>query len=204
MLFDMRTYSDDPDLVSARRKHIADCAADLFAKQGYQATRVRQIADACGMAMGTLYHYVGSKDDVLCLVIDEGVSQFESFFEQTTDFTISDPANALKQAIETYYLFIDRIQDLILFLHQEARNMKTETWQSIVNLETRVFSVFEKILVEGCNKGKFQVSDMGLAVHNIAITGQTWAVRRWYLRKRYTIETYIAAYTAFFLKALSA
>lgn len=200
----IRTYSDDAGFVATRRKEIVECASALFSRQGYHATTVRQIAKASDMAMGTLYHYVGSKDDIVYLIVEQGVSQFEKFFNDISNLTIRDPIALIQQAIEKYYRLIDTIQDLILLLHQEARSLRKKAWESIVDLELRVFAVFGKILAAGCKNGDFDVANIDATVHTIVITGQAWAVRRWYLRKHYTIDEYIIANTELFLKGISA
>lgn len=40
-------------------------ATRLFAEQGYDRTSVQEIVDAAGVTKGALYHYFGSKDDLL-------------------------------------------------------------------------------------------------------------------------------------------
>ena len=37
----------------------------VFARQGFHACRVSDIADEAGVAYGLVYHYFGSKDEVL-------------------------------------------------------------------------------------------------------------------------------------------
>ncbi|HEY2773190.1 MAG TPA: TetR/AcrR family transcriptional regulator [Candidatus Binatia bacterium] len=46
-------------------QHIRDTAADLFARQGYDATTVEQIADAADIAQATFFNHFPSKEDVL-------------------------------------------------------------------------------------------------------------------------------------------
>lgn len=40
-------------------------ATRLFAEQGFETTSVQQIVDAAGVTKGAMYHYFGSKDDLL-------------------------------------------------------------------------------------------------------------------------------------------
>lgn len=40
-------------------------ATRLFAEQGFESTSVQQIVDAAGVTKGAMYHYFGSKDDLL-------------------------------------------------------------------------------------------------------------------------------------------
>ena len=66
----MRTFSSNEGLVSERREHIAKSVAPLFVKKGYGQTSIREIARACEMSMGHLYYYIGSKEDVLQIMMD--------------------------------------------------------------------------------------------------------------------------------------
>ena len=48
-----------------RRRQILDAAVRVFARQGFHACRVSDIADEAGVAYGLVYHYFHSKDEVL-------------------------------------------------------------------------------------------------------------------------------------------
>jgi TetR/AcrR family transcriptional regulator, fatty acid metabolism regulator protein len=48
-----------------RRRQILDAAVRAFAKKGYHASRVSDIAEEAGVAYGLVYHYFESKDAVL-------------------------------------------------------------------------------------------------------------------------------------------
>jgi TetR/AcrR family transcriptional regulator, fatty acid metabolism regulator protein len=48
-----------------KRRIILDAAVVVFARHGFHAARVSDIADEAGVAYGLVYHYFGSKDEVL-------------------------------------------------------------------------------------------------------------------------------------------
>ena len=48
-----------------KRRQILDAAVKVFARQGFYACRVSDIADEAGVAYGLVYHYFSSKDEVL-------------------------------------------------------------------------------------------------------------------------------------------
>ena len=48
-----------------KRRQILDAAVKVFARQGFHACRVSDIADEAGVAYGLVYHYFASKDEVL-------------------------------------------------------------------------------------------------------------------------------------------
>ncbi len=48
-----------------KRRLILDAAVRVFARQGFHACRVSDIADEAGVAYGLVYHYFASKDEIL-------------------------------------------------------------------------------------------------------------------------------------------
>ena len=48
-----------------KRRTILDAAVRVFARQGFHGCRVSDIADEAGVAYGLVYHYFGSKDEIL-------------------------------------------------------------------------------------------------------------------------------------------
>jgi TetR/AcrR family transcriptional regulator, fatty acid metabolism regulator protein len=54
-----------------RRRQILEAAVRVFARQGFEATRMADVAREAGVAYGLVYHYFGSKDAVLRSVFQE-------------------------------------------------------------------------------------------------------------------------------------
>jgi AcrR family transcriptional regulator len=55
------------------RQAILETAARLFRQEGYAATSLRSIAQACHMKAGSLYYHFASKDQIVSEVLDIGV-----------------------------------------------------------------------------------------------------------------------------------
>jgi TetR/AcrR family transcriptional regulator, fatty acid metabolism regulator protein len=63
-------------IVSAdKRSLILDAAVRVFARSGYHASRVGDIAEEAGVAHGLLYHYFSSKEEVLATIFRENWRQ---------------------------------------------------------------------------------------------------------------------------------
>jgi AcrR family transcriptional regulator len=56
--------------VADQRRRILDQALDLMSQRGSTGTSMRQLAEACGLNVATLYHYFPSKADLLQAVIE--------------------------------------------------------------------------------------------------------------------------------------
>jgi AcrR family transcriptional regulator len=53
-----------------RRQAIVDTSAQVFARQGYHATGLTELCAANGLGKGALYHYIGSKEELLAAIHD--------------------------------------------------------------------------------------------------------------------------------------
>jgi AcrR family transcriptional regulator len=54
----------------ARRDAIVDTSAGVFARRGYHATGITELCTANDLGKGALYHYIGSKEEVLAAIHD--------------------------------------------------------------------------------------------------------------------------------------
>lgn len=202
----MRTYCRDKQLVNLRREQIARYASRVFVHKGYTKTNIREIAKACRMSIGTLYHYIGSKEDILYLVFDYAMSRESKFIESISSTCDNlSPTEALRKAIEAYYQAIDEIQDTTVFMYQETKSLEPNARQHVLELERNMLSVFEKLLARGNESGEFKINDVSVAANNIVILGDAWAFRRWLLRKRYsTVEEYLREQTTHIFRGILA
>lgn len=59
------------DRTTDRRRELLDAAVHVFARKGFRAARVGDIAEEAGVAHGLLYHYFRSKEEVLETIFRE-------------------------------------------------------------------------------------------------------------------------------------
>ncbi|WP_043263072.1 TetR/AcrR family transcriptional regulator [Streptomyces sp. CT34] len=65
----MRTV--DPAKHRARRRHIVNAAAELFAAKGFERTTTAEICKAAGMSAGNLFHYFPNKRAIFHAVFED-------------------------------------------------------------------------------------------------------------------------------------
>ena len=61
---------------SPRRTEMVRAAARLFSERGYHGTSMQHLADALGLQRGSLYAHIGSKEELLFDVVNEGADRF--------------------------------------------------------------------------------------------------------------------------------
>ena len=67
-----RTRSENYDDI---QRGILNAACALFAQQGYMRASIADLADACQISRGALYHYFDSKEAILFAILDAHVRQ---------------------------------------------------------------------------------------------------------------------------------
>ena len=83
-----------------RRRQILDAAVRVFARQGFHACRVSDIADEAGVAYGLVYHYFRSKEEVLDTLFTE---RWDILLQVIRDVDADDgPARAKLRAIAAF------------------------------------------------------------------------------------------------------
>jgi len=202
--FTIRTFSNDKALVKERRNHIVRCSTKVFTKKGYDRTNMRELAKACDMSAGALYHYFGSKEEILYSIINSATSkQAGSMEDCANELAKASPTIALVEIMRKFYEWHDENQNMTLFAYQETKNLPGNARQSIFDSDARILTVFEKLLTRGVEEGEFNIDDPKLIAHDIVVLGHAWALRRWYLRKRWTFKTYVEKQTDAMLRTIT-
>jgi len=193
------------EMVEKRRRELALTAAMLFVKNGYLKTSMRDIARQCGISVGTFYHYIHSKDDILSLfhqITSEELDKFDR--EELGNLSRTSAREAVIAAIEAIISFIDKTEDVTVFWYQESRNLNPRQTKLLLEREKQHINLLKKILQWGCETGEFKIDDINLATHDIIVLCDMWAFRRWVLRKDYTVKQFIQSQTALVLAKIKA
>jgi AcrR family transcriptional regulator len=165
---------------------------------------MRELAKACEMSAGALYHYFGSKEEILYSIINSATSQQAGSMEDwANELTMASPTVALVELMRKFYEWHDDNQDITLFAYQETKNLPDNARQSIFDSEARILAVFEKLLTRGIEESEFNIDDPKLIAHDIVVLGHAWALRRWHLRKHWTFKTYVRKQTDAMLRVIA-
>jgi len=201
----IRTYSPDEKLVAERREQIVRCAVQIIIKKGFGSTGVREIAEACNMTIGNLYHYIGKKEDIIFLAQSFGISLNDKFVEDSRlDLEEGLPQEALARAIERYIRHIDNTREFTNLVYKELRSFKSANRRAVLESELAITAAFENILKKGCREGVFDVGDVGLAASSIVSLAEMWAIKQWQFKGQYTLDQYIKVTTESLLKQVCA
>jgi AcrR family transcriptional regulator len=198
------TNIKNQELVKERRRQIVDAAVKLFIEHGYHKTTTRALAKATGLSIGSLYEYVSTKDDVLYLVCIAIHTEVEHGVKEALARPTVGKA-ALAEVIREYFLVCNRMSDHVLLMYQVTHFLPSKWQEKVLEAELRITNLFIEAMRELRELGKIPQMDDDTIIlmgHNISVIGHTWAFRRWYFAKQFTIEQYIEQQTEFIMSFL--
>ena len=159
------------------RRRLLQAGADLFARHGVADTRASDIAQASGVAVGTLYLHFKDKQGLLRALLFEGVEELMQALQQLAQSPAPDPAAAIRAHTEILVRFAESRPGLcrILFDPESIRtNVSTEITEHLVAMQ-------EQRLREGSDQGKVPPAiDPLVAAH--AVVGMLVQVLNWWSR----------------------
>jgi len=127
----------DRELTETKQRQIVERASAVLFEKGFHGTSIRDIANACDMSMGQLYHYISSKDDILFLMHLFSQEQWyrrlaDAGFEQ-----ITDPVARLEHGVRTSIKHISENRALYQFIFTESKYMDREHLKKVLDLDDR-------------------------------------------------------------------
>lgn len=101
-----RTIEQNQELRDESRTRIMHAALTLFARQGFERTTVRMIAEEAGISQGLMYNYFSSKHDLLRAIFEQ------SMRDVTESFAIAeaepDPQQRIQRLVTAAFVIVRR------------------------------------------------------------------------------------------------
>lgn len=192
---------DDKALVERRRAQIVAAATELFGRNGFHRTTIKDIARKAGVSIGLIYQYVHDKDDVLLLVVLDVV---EGYLREIPPAIagIMDPVDRVKAAVRAYCGVVDRHSDATLLGYRDTANLDSPRLRVIMEKELETNRLIADC-VEACvAAGRFRTCNTDLVAYQLVMLAHSWALKRWHLRTVTTLDAYVDECLAVFLHGL--
>ncbi len=168
------------DLAKAeeRRREILMGAARAFAHGSYDATNMDQIAQACGLAKGHIYHYFVSKEEIFTQIRCEAVRRLIERLTAIAPIAHDDPELALRKAISTVIVRIFEDEGRYEPLLPDPVSLSAENRKRIRKLGRRYEQMFADMVRGGIEKRIFVAGDPKLMT--FVILRAAFTVANWY------------------------
>jgi AcrR family transcriptional regulator len=155
-------------------------ALRLFARHGYAAVSMRQIAREVGVQAGALYAYTPDKQSLLADLMRTHMDEVLAGW--TAARAALPPGTAPTARLAAFVQFhigfhLDR-PEAVFVAYMELRNLEPENFAAIEALRRRYEDTLEAILRDGVALGEFRVADTTLCA--LALIAMLTGVNTWY------------------------
>ncbi|GAA2210154.1 TetR/AcrR family transcriptional regulator [Nonomuraea monospora] len=164
---------------SERRDHLVKLAAELFARKGFQATTVREIADEAGILSGSLYHHFDSKetivDEVLSTFLDDLIARYRAALD-----TSADARTVLSEMVRIGFGTLEPHRAAITVMQNDWNYLRQfERFNYLVKAEDEVEQIWVSQIKAGQAAGLFR-SDVDPKLTYRMIRDTIWVAVRWF------------------------
>ncbi len=168
-----RTQGSHSDITGPR---IRKAALGLFARHGYAAVSMRQIAKEVGVQAGALYNYTPDKQSLLFRLMRDHMQELQQAYDALGE--TGDAQEALRRFVGFHIRFHLERPDEVFIAYMELRNLTPDNFTEIEDLRRAYEDSLERILSEGQKAGHFAISDTKIAT--LAVIAMLNGVMTWY------------------------
>ena len=128
-----------------QREQILARAAELFARQGYSATSMNQVAEACGVSKPSLYHYVRDKDELLFEIAEGHVLRLAALVADAQRQPLT-PDLRLRRLIETFLDVYADSQAAHRVLTEDVKFLPDAARERVLDVQRNVVAAFAEAI----------------------------------------------------------
>jgi len=139
-----RVRADDYE---AKRQTIINKAAALFARKGFEAATMLEIAKACGASKSHLYHYFASKEELLYAIAHDHITTQLELLHGIVEQPVS-AEERFAQFVQTFMQGAARSRNEHLILMNDIKFLPKAQYGEIRRLETVLTEMMEQLLHE--------------------------------------------------------
>ncbi|MDW7650475.1 MAG: TetR/AcrR family transcriptional regulator [Bacillota bacterium] len=162
-----------------KKELITQHAVDVIAENGYFGATPKMIAARAGIAVGTIYLYFKSKEEILDFIFAEEFTKRKKFLESLKQNEHS-VYRKLELFLDFHFRELAENQNLATVLIQESTNPQMHKLAGIRRFIGELPGIFADMLLEGQQKGEVRDLDTGFTAHIIfhSIRGAVMNVNR--------------------------
>ncbi|WP_029231362.1 TetR/AcrR family transcriptional regulator [Butyrivibrio sp. VCB2006] len=129
-----------PKIIDNLKEQIQIEAMHQILTNGYSKTTIRSVANGCNIAVGTLYNYFGSKDE---LIISFMLEDWRECEQMMVEIKSADPEELLQQVHNALNKFIRKYESV--FKDEDAQRVFADVLaKKHVQFRARIAKIIEK------------------------------------------------------------
>jgi len=162
----------------AKREEVVEAAAALFAERGYHATTMQDLTAATGLTAGGLYHYIGSKEQLLIAICDALMEPLMAKVEALQLDALEAEA-ALRALVGAWVEHVAAHRHhMVVFLQERHVIEREPQWRHVAGARKRFERLLDRALERVEQEGGAPFEDRRLTT--FALLGMVNHLPQWY------------------------
>ena len=187
----MNTHSVRREKNNEKYQAILRAAIKVFASRGFFQSKVADVAQAAGVADGTVYLYFKSKDDLLISIFNETMDDVIAKSRGELQ-KIEDPVERLRKIASLHLAWLGQDRQLAVVFQVELRQSTKFMEEFSTTRLAEYFEMIREVIVDGQAKGIFRKEVQPQVATKVFFGALDEMVTNWILsRKRYALETMV-------------
>ncbi len=160
----------------ARRREVLAAATAVFSERGYRAASMTEIAERLGMGKASLYHYVGSKEEVLIELYEDVLR--ENVIAARRIAASDRPAiDALADLIADRVAYTCRNRDLLRVFFEEEAELPTRHQTRLIAVRHEYEQTLLDIIARGEAANEFSLPTSPTILANTLLGAANWTYK---------------------------
>jgi AcrR family transcriptional regulator len=197
----IQSITRNAGLVRERRETLVNAAISVFVEKGFHNATVRDIGRAANMTQGTIYNYVRSKDDILYLVCDRIVSEYNDHTRKALEHA-HDPVSRVRAAVRAISDVMYRHRREIRLIYQDSHLLEPRSLQVILARVEEFIGMFERIIADAARELELPLPYPHLSANILTFLPVMIALRGWSLKGAVTPEVVVDQISEFVVRGL--
>jgi AcrR family transcriptional regulator len=160
-----------------RAKELQRAAAELFFAKGYEATTIREIADALDIKSASIYYHWKNKETILFDLIRSTMEQLTAGVRSVLETEVRPDRQLAGLVVHHVVLHALRPKEAVLG-ETELRSLTGPRYRSALRMRDDYEAIVRSVLDEGGRDDLFHVLDLSLTAYSII--SQCTNVGIWY------------------------
>jgi AcrR family transcriptional regulator len=161
----------------SKLEELREAALRLFSQKGFQATGIRDLADAIGVTTAALYHYMDTKEDLLLEIMTRSLTCSLRAMQSACAIANS-PEGRLVAFVRTHVIVEGKFPEEAIVVDGELRALSAAARAKVIALRDSYEGLLDEILLAGCEQGTFTLANRRLT--RLAILESGNGLSRWY------------------------
>ena len=176
----------------AKKRHIINTAAKVFASKGYNNTNMKDILAEADISVGSFYFYFSSKDELFEKLYDDMNEIYLNVINDALEDIFHNPVKSISKAITLALWSFQKNSELAKIMLVEAVGLNPHFEQRRILNNKRFSRILEEILQQLNDKGLISTPDVKVAA--VAFMGSVYTLIIDWLQEQNAINPVEYAY----------